>query len=139
MSAPLSGGKSDKLSFEAVWLPLTNGNLSDNTPVLKRGLLRAAVGYAQNKTSLCDRYHARRSGVDASSSYRQRAGWPAHSKEHVMRNWWIVATSGGGAGLIGVAVGDWYSVSYTAGMVLAGAGAAIGAVFGSFLAKASRS
>jgi len=56
-----------------------------------------------------------------------------------MRNWWIVATSAGGAALIGVAVGDWYSVSYTAGMVLAGAGAAIGAVFGSFLAKASRS
>jgi H+/Cl- antiporter ClcA len=60
---------------------------------------------------------------------------PAHSKEHVMRNWWIPAICAGGGGLIGVAAGDWFSVSHTIGMVLAGAGAAIGAVFGAVLAQ----
>jgi hypothetical protein len=59
---------------------------------------------------------------------------PEQSQEHVMRNWWIPAICAGGAALIGVAVGDWYSVSHTVGMVLAGAGAGIGAVIGSVLA-----
>jgi len=77
--------------------------------------------------------------VNACSAYRQRAEWPAHSKEHVMRNWWVPAICAGGGGLIGVAVGDWYSVSHTVGMVLAGAGAAIGAVIGSVLAAAKAS
>ena len=53
-----------------------------------------------------------------------------------MRNWWVVAICAGGGALIGVAVGDWYSVSHTVGMVLAGAGAGIGAVIGSVLAAA---
>jgi len=56
-----------------------------------------------------------------------------------MRNWWIAALCAGGGALIGVAVGDWYSVSHTVGMVLAGAGAAIGAVIGSVLAAAKAS
>jgi hypothetical protein len=51
-----------------------------------------------------------------------------------MRNWWIPAICAGGGALIGVAAGDWYSVSHTVGMVLAGAGAGIGAVIGSVLA-----
>ena len=54
-----------------------------------------------------------------------------------MRNWWMAAICGGGGALIGVAVADWYSVSHTIGMVLAGAGAAIGAVIGSVLATKS--
>ena len=77
--------------------------------------------------------------VNACSGYRQRAEWPAHSKEHVMRNWWVPAIRAGGGALIGVAVGDWYGVSHTGGMVLAGAGAAIGAVIGSVLAAAKAS
>jgi hypothetical protein len=59
---------------------------------------------------------------------------PEQSQEHVMRNWWIPAICAGGGALIGVAAGDWYSVSHTVGMVLAGAGAGIGAVIGSVLA-----
>jgi len=56
-----------------------------------------------------------------------------------MRNWWIAAICAGGGALIGVAVGDWYSVSHIVGMVLAGAGAGIGAVIGSVVAAAKAS
>jgi hypothetical protein len=87
-----------------------------------------------NCGNFCDGYHARRSGVKASLAIVSALGAPAQSQEHVMRNWWIPAVCAGGGALIGVAVGDWYSVSHTVGMVLAGAGAGIGAVIGSVLA-----
>jgi len=94
----------------------------------------------KTKHHLCDRYHARRSGGECISAYRQRAEWPAHSKEHVMRNWWIPAVCAGGGALIATAVGDWYSVSHTVGIVLASAGGGIGGVIGAILAtKASLS
>src|SRR5262249_9882386 len=96
-----------------------------------------AVGYTQNKTHFCDRYHARLLVVNASSGYRQRAEWPA--QEHVMRNRWIGPICAGGGALIGVAVGDWFNVSLIVGMLLTGACAGIGALIGSALAAAKAS
>src|SRR5262249_29053478 len=79
--------------------------------------------------------------VNACSGYRQRAEWPAHSKEHVMPNWWVPGIRGGGGALIGVPVGDGSGVSPPGGMARAADGAGIGRVMGSALpaAKASQS
>ena len=63
---------------------------------------------------------------------------PDQSQEHVMRNRWIPAICASGGAVIAVALGDWYSVSNTVAMMLAGSGGAIGAVIGSVLATKIR-